>query len=560
MNSGIRKRLLITVAALFLIQALCFNSGAPNDELPVDSSNVGGQGNETNNEESVVVDEVIESDKENEESYLVGDLVWEDLNENGLQDEGEPGLANVQMVLLSAGGDVLAETLTDGNGIFSLVLPEVETQYQLRVVTPEGYSVTSYLQGDDDKDNNANNDELTELFTAASLNDLGSVDIGLVPAQGTAELCPLTGQEVADGELGLAPLAISLSHFPPKATRPATGLTWAPWVFELYTGEGQTRLLSLFYCGFGDLEEAIETQQVDTGLTVNDVRIEGVRSGRVIYGNIAKYFAAAIIQGGSDQTNVAPAIQELVCANAYSSDPDDIGSGGMSIERLLRLAEECRDLIGERNLASYLFDATPPSGGQAANELLMFYNIGNQTRWVYDAALGGYVRHQNGANSQEEFETFTVSTDRLTDAAIVRQNVIVMGVEHIALNGDETIFDLVNFDFNLGPAKLFRDGMVYDVCWSTLNTEPDQKELQPIQFTDCIGNRPILAGFGWKTRLAPGSTWNHFLILLNVVNLTGRPVQFLLIWAEESNINQGVWKTIENGEGSARRVIRYCHY
>ncbi|KAA3643412.1 MAG: DUF3048 domain-containing protein [Chloroflexi bacterium] len=523
MKTNVRRQLLITVAALFLIQGLCVNSAAPDDELPADNSNVGGGEEvvveEANIQEPEVIGEDTQPSNGNEESYLIGDFVWEDLNENGVQDEGEPGLANVQVVLLSTSGEVLADTLTDEDGAFSFSVSGEDVQYQIRVVSPEGYSVTSLEQGGDEtKDNNANADELTELFSAASLSDLGSVDIGFVPAQVAAELCPLTGEVVAEGELGLAPLAISLSHFPPLATRPPTGLTWAPWVFELYTGEGQTRLLSLFYCGFGEMEEAIETQQVDTGLTVNDVRIEGVRSGRVIYGNIAKYFAAAIIQGGSDQTNVAPAIQELVCANAYGSDPDDIGSGGMSIERLLRLAEECRDLIGERNLASYLFDASPPSGGQEASELLMFYNIGNQTQWVYDADLGGYVRYQNGANSQAEFETFTVSTDRLTDDAIVRENVIVMGVEHIALNGDETIFDLVNFDFSIGPAKLFRNGIVYDICWNTLNTEPNQKELQPVRFTDCNGN---------SIALAPGSTW------VNVVNLGD---QFL------QEVSPGVWK------------------
>ena len=515
-----RTHVRLAAAALGIILLLSMSSCGPTEKAAGDTGDIRLGSRQVNDPAPASPDEDSPTADENGQSALVGDLVWEDLNENGVQDEGEPGLANVQIVLLSAAGEVIADTLSDENGAFHFTLPDGAAQYQLRVVSPEGYAVTAPLQGEDEAvDNNAGADELTGLFSALELTNLDSVDIGLVASQGTAELCPLTGLPVAEGELGLAPLAISLSHFPPNATRPPTGLTWAPWVFELYTGEGQTRLLSLFYCGFGDLQQAIETQQVDTGLSVDDVRIEGVRSGRVIYGDIAKYFAAALIQGGSDQTNVAPAIQELVCANAYGNDPDDIGSGGMSIERLLRLAEECRELIGDRELASYLFDATPPAGGQAASEFQMIYNIGNQTHWVYDGELGGYVRYQNGANSPAEFEIFTLSTDRLTDAAIVRENVILMGVEHAALNSGETIFDLVNFNFSVGPARLFRDGQVYEICWNTLNTQPDQKQLQPIRFTDCNGS---------SIALAPGSTW------VNVVNLGD---QFL------QEIAPGVWKT-----------------
>ena len=46
----------------------------------------------------------------------IGDFVWQDLNRDGVQDPGEPGIAGVQVLLSSPNGAVLAETTTDGAG------------------------------------------------------------------------------------------------------------------------------------------------------------------------------------------------------------------------------------------------------------------------------------------------------------------------------------------------------------------------------------------------------------------------------------------------------------
>ena len=46
----------------------------------------------------------------------VGDFVWEDLNGNGLQDEDEPGVADVTVTLLDLAGDTVATTQTDSEG------------------------------------------------------------------------------------------------------------------------------------------------------------------------------------------------------------------------------------------------------------------------------------------------------------------------------------------------------------------------------------------------------------------------------------------------------------
>ena len=61
---------------------------------------------------------------------------------------------------------------------------------------------------------------------------------------------PLTGLPVADSSLlELPAVLISISHFPITA-RPQAGLSFAPYVFEIYITEGATRFLTTFYGEF----------------------------------------------------------------------------------------------------------------------------------------------------------------------------------------------------------------------------------------------------------------------------------------------------------------------
>jgi protocatechuate 3,4-dioxygenase beta subunit len=48
----------------------------------------------------------------------IGNFVWKDVNRNGIQDSGEPGINGVRIILKDAGGNVLATTLTAGNGAY----------------------------------------------------------------------------------------------------------------------------------------------------------------------------------------------------------------------------------------------------------------------------------------------------------------------------------------------------------------------------------------------------------------------------------------------------------
>src|SRR5687768_1726119 len=68
---------------------------------------------------------------------------------------------------------------------------------------------------------------------------------------------PLTGLPVQDPSLLQIPaVLLSISHFPVEA-RPQAGLSFAPYVFEIYITEGATRFLATFYGQFPAPEAAV---------------------------------------------------------------------------------------------------------------------------------------------------------------------------------------------------------------------------------------------------------------------------------------------------------------
>jgi hypothetical protein len=70
----------------------------------------------------------------------------------------------------------------------------------------------------------------------------------------SADINPLTGRAVEDPALLQYPaVLVSISNMPVTA-RPQAGPGFAPWVFELFIGEGTTRFLNVFY---GDFPRAV---------------------------------------------------------------------------------------------------------------------------------------------------------------------------------------------------------------------------------------------------------------------------------------------------------------
>jgi len=124
----------------------------------------------------------------------IGDIVFEDLNGDGIQDIGEPGVAGVTVQVLDGAGNTVDTLVTDANGNWSLdVLPG---EYIVVVVEPAGFDFTTPTQGADPAiDSNVNAAGETAPFTVADGDSNLTIDAGLVPLGSIGDLVFLDQNE-----------------------------------------------------------------------------------------------------------------------------------------------------------------------------------------------------------------------------------------------------------------------------------------------------------------------------------------------------------------------------
>jgi protocatechuate 3,4-dioxygenase beta subunit len=79
----------------------------------------------------------------------IGNRVWDDLDGDGIQDPGEPGIAGVTVRLFNSGGTQVASTVTNSAGeyLFSGLTPGT---YHVKVDIPSGFIASPRDQGSDD--------------------------------------------------------------------------------------------------------------------------------------------------------------------------------------------------------------------------------------------------------------------------------------------------------------------------------------------------------------------------------------------------------------------------
>lgn len=120
----------------------------------------------------------------------IGDRVWYDTDNDGIQDGGEPGIPGVVVRLLDAFGQLIAETTTDVNGQYGFSgLPA--GSYRLEVVRPAGY-----------------------VFSANDVGVNDAIDSDVNPLTGRVSFNLTSGQIRTDLDAGMrvpgaAPIAIS---------------------------------------------------------------------------------------------------------------------------------------------------------------------------------------------------------------------------------------------------------------------------------------------------------------------------------------------------------------
>ncbi len=108
----------------------------------------------------------------------LGDFVFEDLNANGLQDLGEPGIPGVTVNLKDAGGTVINTTTTNGSGLYSFTNLTPGT-YSVQFVQPGGYAVISPANVGSNDDIDSDGVIANALMTATTTLVSGQTDNSL---------------------------------------------------------------------------------------------------------------------------------------------------------------------------------------------------------------------------------------------------------------------------------------------------------------------------------------------------------------------------------------------
>ncbi|CAA6806722.1 MAG: Unknown protein [uncultured Sulfurovum sp.] len=152
---------------------------------------------------------------------VIGNLVFEDFNKNGVQDVGERGLANVAVSLFNNDTEEKVEnTVTDENGLYEFNHVDPEFNYYVQFTIPNGFVVSPQDQDDDTIDSDADETGKTEVIILEADQINATVDMGLYREGSTLgdrvffdELNGVSNGIQDEGELGANDIKVTLySH------------------------------------------------------------------------------------------------------------------------------------------------------------------------------------------------------------------------------------------------------------------------------------------------------------------------------------------------------------
>jgi len=144
----------------------------------------------------------------------LGDRFWEDLNANGIQDNGEPGIPGVTVTLQDCQGNVIATDTTDSLGAY-LFDGLMAGDYVVKFDLPSGYSYSPQDAGADDaRDSDANPFTGETSCTTLGANESNrSLDGAAYQAAALGDFIweDTNRNGIQDGEPGIAGVTVELS-------------------------------------------------------------------------------------------------------------------------------------------------------------------------------------------------------------------------------------------------------------------------------------------------------------------------------------------------------------
>ena len=150
----------------------------------------------------------------------IGNLVFEDLNNNGIRDAGDPGEPGVTIELLDGSGNPILDssgnpitTVTNASGFYEFTgLPAGD--YRVRSSLPSAHFFTDQNAGGNDAiDSDVDSTGLSDVVTLAAGENNLTVDVGLAhfASLGDTVFFDTDGDGVQDtGESGVANVVVNL--------------------------------------------------------------------------------------------------------------------------------------------------------------------------------------------------------------------------------------------------------------------------------------------------------------------------------------------------------------
>jgi len=220
-----------------------------------------------------------------------------------------------------------------------------------------------------------------------------------------------------------------------------------------------------------------------------------LRSARLPYESLRKFYNGFLVMASGFQ-GVLNNLEDY--NNFFGSDSGDINSAFVNVSDLKKIASASNNKINTSSMQVNVFAQEPPAGGSAAPNFWFIYNALNQIHWQYDQQSEAYIRYQDLADGK----TFVAASDRLNGETLTFENLMLLLGDHRYC--PEYAFDINMLYIDKAPALLFRDGRVYEIYWTTKNTEYEitTGKLRPIRFIDADGN---------PFPMKPGQTWVHLV-------------------------------------------------
>lgn len=309
----------------------------------------------------------------------------------------------------------------------------------------------------------------------------------------TNDINPLTGLKTDPAKLNRRPLAVKIANFPESA-RPQAGISFADVMFEYEAEAYVTRFTAIFLSEEASL-------------------LGPIRSLRLPDAEVVPIFKAALVgSGGHPAVKIrmtegkpwAEGDKRIICPEDPYKDDGAMRriEGKKPLVELTMYSDTAtlwnvltlRGINERQNFYNmFVFSNEPPAGGKDATKLKIVYKpTYAEVEYQYDAESKTYKRS----------DLDKPLVDEVNGQQIAPSNVVVIYVNHVDTDIPADTHDVNQTWFAVsiqlwgqGPAKILRDGKVYDATWIRENPQQDNDRLI------------LVDGKGNQIPFHPGKTW-----------------------------------------------------